>query len=166
MILDVQFNQNRPETITSKDICVLPFSSGTSGMPKGVMLTHSNLTCSLQMHNNGNPYHPLSLPTTNDFQDVFPCVLPFFHIFGLSFVLMSKLQLGSKLVTLPRFDPETYLSAIAEHKATFLALVPPIFQFLTNDDRCTAQHMTHVRTVFNGAAPVGSELVDRFHSTK
>lgn len=113
-----------------------------------------------------NPDHSLTLPTTKDFQDVIPCVLPFFHIFGLSFVMMTKLSLGCKLVTLPRFDPATYVSTIAEHKATFLALVPPILNCLTNDDRCTTQHLAHVRTILSGAAPIGAELVEQFHSKK
>lgn len=166
IIADVDFNQTRPHTINPKSMCFVPFSSGTSGLPKGVMLSHSSLTSNLEMHNTPNPYHTLSLPTTNDFQAVFPCILPFYHIYGICFVLLSKLSLGSKLVTLPRFDPETFLSTIVEHKATFLAVVPPIFQFLTNDDRCKPQHMSHVLTIFNGAATIGSDLVDRFHTTK
>lgn len=130
------------------------------------MLTHINLTSSLEMNHAPIPKSSLFLPTTQDFQEVYPCSIPFYHIYGLSYVLFSKLSLGGKLVTLPRFHPEAYLSTLAVYKATWLVVVPPIFQFLTNDDRCTTKHLSHVRMILNGAAAVGSGLVNRFIETK
>lgn len=130
------------------------------------MLSHSNITSNMESVNVPNPDHSLTLPTTNDFQEVLPSVLPFFHIYGFTFVLLSKLSLGCKLVTLPRFDPETYISTLAVHKATFLTLVPPVMLCLTNDDRCTVQHLSQVRSVICGAAPLGREAIERFHKLK
>lgn len=78
-----------------------------------------------------DPYN-FTLPTTSTFQDVLPCVLPFFHIYGLTITLLSKIALGCKLVTLPKFTPDTFLNSLAEHKATVLHLVPPIGEFHTN----------------------------------
>lgn len=70
--------------------------------------------------------------TSNDeYQDVFPSVLPFFHIYGLVVNMLSKLEQGGKLVTLPKFKPDTYLKAIVEHKATVLYAVPPISKLFT-----------------------------------
>lgn len=164
--LDADLNLNGSTLRLPSDVCVLPFSSGTSGLPKGVMLTHANITSNMEKANTPNPDHRLTLPTTNDFQEVLPCVIPFFHIYGFTFVMLSKLSLGCKLVTLPRFDPETYINTLAVYKATFLTAVPPIIICLTNDSRCTAQHLSSVRSIMVGAAPLGKETVDKFLSSK
>lgn len=148
------------------DVCVLPFSSGTSGLPKGVMLTHANITSNIKMSHTPNPHHSITAPTTDHFQEVFPCILPFFHVYGFAYFLMAKLSHGCKLVTLPRFDPASFLSTIVEHKVTTLAVVPPIFQFLTNDDRCTSKHFKYVQNVIYAAAPIGVESIERFRNTK
>lgn len=130
------------------------------------MLTHSNIASNMESINVPNPKHTLTMPTTFDFQEVLPCVLPFFHIYGFTFLLLSKLSLGCKLVTLPRFDPETFISTLLVHKATFLALVPPILLSLINDDRCTPHHLSHVRSALSGAAPLGGETIERFRNAK
>jgi len=65
-------------------------------------------------------------PAIGDFQDVVPCVLPFFHIYGLTCILLCKLAHGCKLITLPKFAPDTYLNVLEKHKASVLFLVPPI----------------------------------------
>ena len=64
-----------------------------------------------------------------DHQDVLPCVLPFFHIYGLSATLISKLAQGCKLITLPRFAPDTFLNVLAKNQPNVLHLVPPISNF-------------------------------------
>lgn len=69
---------------------------------------------------------PLVVPTSDSHQDVLPCVLPFFHIYGLTVNLFSKLALGCKLVTLPKFAPDTFLNSLVVHKGSVLHLVPPI----------------------------------------
>lgn len=75
----------------------------------------------------------ISKPAFGDRQDVLPCVLPFFHIYGLTCTLLSKLAHGCKIVALPKFTPESYLNALEKHQATVLYLVPPIskLQLLT-----------------------------------
>lgn len=160
----MDYSKSDSKSHSPQDICLLPFSSGTSGLPKGAQISHNNLTSGMEMFHTPNPDHSIILPTTNDFQDVVTCVLPFFHIYGFSNLL--KLALGCKLVTLPRFHPGTYLAAIAKHKATYLPMVPPIMQFLTNDNRCTSQHLASVRSILMGGAPLGEESIDRFTSIK
>lgn len=113
-----------------------------------------------------NPNHTLAPATTNDHQEVYPCVLPFFHIYGFTVLLMSRMSVGAKLVTLPRFEPNSFLNSMTEHKGTFLSLVPPILQFMINDSRCTSEKMPYLRTVVSGAAPIGTDTVNRFKETK
>lgn len=159
----VDFNSLDRQSIDIDDIFVLPFSSGTTGLPKGVMLSHLNMTSNCEQLDAKLPEKRLMLPTTNDFQDVLPSVLPFFHIYGLMVSLISKLALGCKIVTLPKFEPEGFLTTLAEHKATYLNLVPPIVLFLANSNKTEARHLEHVRTVMSGAAPLGASDVERFH---
>jgi len=76
--------------------------------------------------------------------------------------LVSKLALGCKIVSLPKFEPEGFLTTLAEHKATYLTLVPPIVLFLANSDKTTKHHLEHVRTIMSGAAPLGASDIERF----
>lgn len=119
---DVDFSLLKRNQSSSDSISFLPYSSGTTGLAKGVELTHRNVVSNCLML---EPYKFIE-PTTSTFQDVLPCVLPFFHIYGLTLTLLSKIVLGCKLVTLPKFTPDTFLNTLAEHKGTVLHLVPPI----------------------------------------
>ena len=83
---------------SSEDLCVLPYSSGTTGVPKGVMLTHSNLVANMAQLN-----HP-ALDLMRDGETTI-CVLPLFHIFAMNVTMSNMLLNGGKLVTLPSFDP-------------------------------------------------------------
>ena len=83
---------------SSEDLCVLPYSSGTTGVPKGVMLTHANLVANMAQLN-----HP-ALDLMKDGETTI-CVLPLFHIFAMNVTMSNMLLNGGKLVTLPSFDP-------------------------------------------------------------
>ena len=96
-------------------LAALPYSSGTTGLPKGVMLTHRNLVANLVQHEG-------VYPVTTD--DVFLAVLPFFHIYGLSIILNAGLRHGATVVTLPRFDLDGWLEAIERHRVTWLHVAP------------------------------------------
>lgn len=142
---------------------MLPYSSGTTGMPKGVMLTHTNLVANCQSLDVDMPYRRLVLPTTNDYQDVLPCFLPFFHIYGLMGVLVPKLALGCKIVSIPKFEVNSFLRITKEQKATFLHLVPPTVHLLSNYDGAKPEHFTHVRQVMCGASNLSQNDVERFN---
>ena len=117
---DVDFSQLKTHDISPDDMVMLPFSSGTTGLPKGVMLSHRNISSNCEM-----------VQTIIDIdcaqkQEVLPCVLPFFHIYGLTVIMLSKLGQGAKLVTMPQFKPEDLMKALYEYKSTMLNVVPPI----------------------------------------
>lgn len=125
------------------------------------MLSHNNIAVNCEMLNAELPDSRLILPTTNDFQEVVPCVLPMYHAYGLNMGLISKLALGCKVVTLPRFHPEEFLTSLAEHKATFLSLVPPLVVFLGENKAVKQRHLEQVRTILCGAAPLDAPDADR-----
>src|SRR5947209_11828194 len=101
----------------ARDLAVLPYSSGTTGFPKGVMLTHRNLVANLLQT---DPVHTL------DEQDRVMAVLPFFHIYGMQVVLNLALRRGATLVTMPKFDLEPFLGALQQLSCTRTSVVPPL----------------------------------------
>jgi acyl-CoA synthetase (AMP-forming)/AMP-acid ligase II len=132
-------------------VAVIPFSSGTTGLPKGVMLTHRNLVATLRQHE--GIYHVGS-------DDVLLAALPFFHIYGLSIILGYGLRHGATIVTLPRFDPQRWLSLIETQRVTWLHVAPPMILLLTSPEAAQAD-LTSLRHVVSGAAPLDSALTAR-----
>ncbi|XP_055842281.1 probable 4-coumarate--CoA ligase 1 [Episyrphus balteatus] len=158
---NVDYSLLKDAGISPKDVVLLPFSSGTTGLPKGVQLSHENITINCEQIQAKLPDEASVLETTETQQEVIPCVLPFFHIYGLTVVMLSKLFLGIKLVTLPQFKPEDLIKALHEYKGTSLNLVPPIANFLTNSPKVTPEHLAHLRMFMSGAAPIGQADVER-----
>jgi len=124
-------------------IAVVASSSGTTGLPKGVLLTHRNLVACLCQHE--AIYHVGA-------EDVFLATLPFFHIYGMSIILGYGLRHGATIVTLPRFRPDQYLALIAARRVTWLHLVPPMVLLLGSAE-ATAD-LSSVRHAVSGAAPL------------
>lgn len=132
------------------DVCALPYSSGTSGVPKGVMLTHRNLVANLVQCDAAG----MGM-TAND---TVIGVLPFFHIYGMVVVMGGALRQGACIVTLPRFDLEQVLRVLQDHKIRMANIVPPILLALAKHPIVANYDLSHLKYLFSGAAPLGAEL--------
>ena len=131
------------------DVVVLPYSSGTTGLPKGVMLTHANLV---------NNIEQCASSIASQSSDVVLAVLPFFHIYGMQVLMNDQLHHGVTLVTMPRFDLAQALSLIEHHQVTRFFAVPPIVLALAKHPAVADFDLSSLRQVLSGAAPLGAEV--------
>jgi len=132
------------------DVVVLPYSSGTTGLPKGVMLTHHNLVANIAQT---EPCIQVA-----DQGELGLCFLPFFHIYGMQVLMNLSLANGATVVTMPRFDLEQALTLIQQHKITRFFAVPPIVLALAKHPLVDQFDLSSLKQVFSGAAPLGAEL--------
>jgi acyl-CoA synthetase (AMP-forming)/AMP-acid ligase II len=143
----------RPKIDPSKDLVALPYSSGTTGISKGVMLTHRNLVANMVQLKGTD-----SLCRAITERDNLMAVLPFFHIYGLGVIMNYALSRGATLVVMQRFDLEQFLGAIQEHRVTFAHLVPPILVALAKHPLVDQYDFSSLEGIMSGAAPLGGEL--------
>ena len=134
-----------------KHTVVLPYSSGTTGMPKGVMLSHRNLVVNVDQ-----------IIAAARFQkgEVAAGFLPFFHIYGMTVLMNVHLAGGGAVVTMPRFDLPMFLQICQDHKSRRMWIVPPVALALAKHPIVDDYDLSSVAQVFSGAAPLGAELSD------
>jgi acyl-CoA synthetase (AMP-forming)/AMP-acid ligase II len=149
-------NVPQPDQPTNQILAALPYSSGTTGLPKGVMLSHFNLVANV---------YQLIGPCGAHFSpgDIVLCFLPLYHIYGLNVVLNPILTLGATLVLMPRFSLPQLLKLIVDDGITMMPTVPPALNAMC----CAAEQGAfprdhHVRWVKSGAAPLAGKLARRF----
>ncbi|MFN8375400.1 MAG: 4-coumarate--CoA ligase family protein [Anaerolineae bacterium] len=132
-----------------EDLVVLPYSSGTTGLPKGVMLTHHNLVANL-----------CQLDGVVDFNsaDTMIGILPFYHIYGMVVVMAYMLYVGGTVVSLPRFELEMFLKTLQDYKVTRACLVPPIILALAKHPLVEKFDLSSLTLIFSGAAPLSADL--------
>jgi len=146
--------------VDPREVALLPYSSGTTGMPKGVMLTHRNCVANLEQC-----VHPALVshtPTCADYQERILSVLPFFHIYGFNGILNTSLSYGLHMISIPKFTPESYIECVLKYKPTFLFVVPSLLLFLASHPAVKSEHLTSIKEVTCGAAPATKSLIDKF----
>ncbi|MFN2617002.1 MAG: 4-coumarate--CoA ligase family protein [Thermoleophilaceae bacterium] len=135
----------------AEDLAVIPYSSGTTGLPKGVMLSHRNIVANLEQ---------VGVVQRTSEEDVVIGVLPFFHIYGMTVVMNHSLHKGATVVILPRFDLHQFLELLQEHEVTRANLVPPVVLALSKDPAVDDYEVSSLGVIISGAAPLGVELAD------
>ncbi|KAG4146237.1 hypothetical protein ERO13_D05G144800v2 [Gossypium hirsutum] len=141
--------------IASEDVVALPYSSGTTGLPKGVMLTHKGLVTSVAQQVDGeNPnlyFHS---------EDVILCILPMFHIYALNSIMLCGLRVGAAILIMQKFEIGLALELIQKYKVTIAPIVPPIMFTIAKSSETDKYDLSSVRMVKSGGAPLGKELED------
>lgn len=130
---------------------VLPYSSGTTGLPKGVKLSHRNVSTNIDQIAVGAEFKP---------GETAAAFLPFFHIYGMNVLMNLHLACGGALVTMPRFDLEMFLRICQDHKSRRMWIVPPVALALAKHPLVDQFDLSSVDQIFSGAAPMGAELSD------
>lgn len=134
-----------------KDLVALPYSSGTTGLPKGVMLTHHNLIANICQIRDIEGYNE---------QDTLIGILPFFHIYGLTVIMCMALHKGATIVTMPRFELEQFLQIMQDYRVTRAYVVPPIVLGLAKHPLVDKYDLSSLNLVMSGAAPLGKDVAE------
>jgi long-chain acyl-CoA synthetase len=145
-----------PTIDPERDLALLQYTGGTTGRPKGAMLTHQNLTANARQINLIDPWR--------GGEDRILGVLPFFHVFANTAVLNRTVANGGEIIMLPRFDAKQALAAIARTKVTSLPGVPTMFQALLDRPELAHTDMRSVRACISGGAPLPLSLKERFEA--
>ena len=142
-----------------EDVVVLPYSSGTTGLPKGVMLTHSNLTSNVQQLIGRRE---IGAPKSDD---VLMVHLPLYHIYGMNVIMNVAVALGATQVMMGRFEMEQFLKLLSANRVTVLYTVPPVVLALTQFAGVKEFDLSALRLCFVGAAPMSADLQTKLEST-
>lgn len=152
----LQSEERLPEVAINppEDVVVMPYSSGTTGLPKGVMLTHRNIVA--------NMVQCEGIPNFNMVSDADTImgILPFYHIYGMVVIMNMSLAQGATIVTMPRFDLPQFLELIQKHKITRINLVPPILLALAKHPLVDQYDLSSLVEMTSGAAPLGNDLAE------
>lgn len=146
-----------PEIDPVNDIAVLQYTGGTTGVPKGAMLTHANLSANTEQARRW-------FPGVKAGEEKVMAVIPFFHVFAMTAVQNFGTAAGAELILLPRFELEQFLKAIHKYRPTLMAAVPTIFTAILNAKDREKYDLSAFRFCISGGAPLPVEIKHRFES--
>ena len=155
-------NDGRPAAVEidpHEDIAVLQYTGGTTGQPKGAMLTHANLTNNVQQAT-------YFFPETKFGEEVMMGVLPIFHVFAMTVVMNFSVHAGAKMILLPRFELETALKIIHKKRPTFFPAVPTIYIAINNHPDVAAKKydLTSMKYCLAGGDTLPRDVQEKFES--
>lgn len=147
------------EQVYQTDLCALPFSSGTTGISKGVMLTHRNLVANLCSTLFGVKPEMIGNVTVLG-------LMPFFHIYGITGICCAALRNKGKVVVMGRYELRTFLDALITEEVTFAPIVPPIISDLVKKPAVDEFDLSRLKlqAVMSAAAPLAPELLNAFQT--
>jgi long-chain acyl-CoA synthetase len=153
-------NESSPEVcnaegISDEDIAILQYTGGTTGFPKGVMLTHKNLVANATMCSHW-------LYRCKYGEEKVLGIIPFFHVYGLTTVLILSVLQNYEMVLLPKFDPKTTLKTIHKQKPTLFPGAPTIYIALLNHPDLAKYNLSSVDSCMSGSAPLPVEVQEQF----
>lgn len=148
-LLESQADPPEVQIDPAEDVAALPYSSGTTGLPKGVMLTHRNLVAVLRQMEAADPF---------SVNDTLVCVVPMSHLYGLHIVVNLGLSQGATIITVPRYDLEQFLQALEDYKVTIAPLVPPLVLTLSRAPQVENHDLSSLRLIHCGAATLADEV--------
>ena len=141
----------------STDIAVLQYTGGTTGVPKGAMLTHANLTANARQC-------VLWFSEARPGEERMLAVLPFFHVFAMTVALNAAMLLGAEILLVPRFDLDDLLELIGRKKPTLFPAVPTIYTAINAHPERAAHDLTSIRFCISGGAPLPQEVKQQFEA--
>jgi long-chain acyl-CoA synthetase len=153
LLKDASLPNNAPRPAPG-DLCALLYTSGTTGKPKGVMLTHRNLAT-----NASSAVDAMRIEA----KDRFLACLPTFHSLAITGTMLAPIAAGASLATLPKFDPEAVLMIASALKCNILMMVPSMYRVVTRMQERHPQCMKHLRLAVSGAEPLSDEVREYFH---
>jgi long-chain acyl-CoA synthetase len=143
------------EVDPDRDLALLQYTGGTTGVSKGVMLSHANLRANVEQVR-------AWFPDADPGREVMMAVLPFFHVYGLTVCLLLGVRIGAALVLLPRFDLDGVLSAIDRFRPTLFPGVPTMYVAINNAVEKGGHDLSSIKACLSGAAPLPMEVAERF----
>jgi long-chain acyl-CoA synthetase len=156
-LLDASRDVAPDVTVEPHDLALLQYTGGTTGVPKGVMLTHQNLVANtLQCRN--------WMPSLRDGAEVFMGVIPFFHVYGMTACMNLSIATGGMIVLLPRFATKDVLKAIVSHRVTIFMGVQAMYVAINNFQDVARYDLSSIRICISGAGPLHAEVQERFEA--
>ncbi|PUZ38178.1 hypothetical protein GQ55_9G176400 [Panicum hallii var. hallii] len=153
LVAGVQEMEYRRPPTRQSDTAALFYSSGTTGVSKGVVLSHGNFIAAVTAATSDQD-------ELGEERNVFLCFLPMFHIYGMSIVTLGQLQRGNTVVVMARFDLDAVLAAVERHRVTYLFCAPSVMIALARHGRGGRYDLSSLRCISSGGAPLGKDVME------